>query len=357
MNNKCGRILLIDTNIDGHHFEYLAALANSLDDCVVCVPEKIVLSNRNAKVVVLPYNIEKGGLSQYIRWIMDIKQIAKEECIDVIHFLTADFIVKYFGLLLNRLQSHKVILTFHHFKHSRIRDFARKCLCKKADINIVHTDVLLEEAKKKGMHNFVKITYPCFLKIYNVDANESRDKMGIPIDNKKVLSAIGATRYDKGLDILLEALRDLEEEFYLLIAGKENYFSRDFIESKITSYKDNVVLRLNYLSDEDMFHALNCSDIVVLPYRKSFDGASGPLTDAVYLGKKVIGPNHGSLGDVIKKYNLGWTFDVENPNALCNSIEAALKDENSFSDKRLLYLNAISTSEFIRRNKELYFDK
>ena len=50
--------------------------------------------------------------------------------------------------------------------------------------------------------------------------------------------------------------------------------------------------------------AINACDYIVLPYRYSFDGASGPLVDGVIADKIIIGANHGSLGNLINNNNL-----------------------------------------------------
>lgn len=50
------------------------------------------------------------------------------------------------------------------------------------------------------------------------------------------------------------------------------------------------------MTDREFAEVIAASDIIALPYRKKFNGASGPLVEGVYLGKCIIGPNHGNLG-------------------------------------------------------------
>ena len=68
----------------------------------------------------------------------------------------------------------------------------------------------------------------------------------------KTLLSLGGTRYDKGIDILLNALKDVQDNFKLIIAGKEEFFSREYIEKKIESYRSKVELNLKFLSNEEI---------------------------------------------------------------------------------------------------------
>lgn len=348
------KVLLIDTCIDGHHLEYLSTIANSLFDCVVMIPEESDRIKKNVKVIVNKFDIEKCNFFSYLNWLKDAKKVAEKENIEVIHFLTADFMVKFFGIGLLLLKRYKLILTFHHFKHSAIRDIARRMLSNKADINVVHTDKLLVDARKNRMKNFEKVTYPCFLHHKQVQANISKAMYGIPNDGTPVLAAIGATRYDKGLDILLKALNKVKKPFCLLIAGQEDYFTKDFIEKSIENYRQRVYMKLDFLSDEEMYHAINGSEIIVLPYRKCFDGASGPLTDAVALGKIVIGPSHGSLGRQIMEKELGAVFSTEDEKSLSNTIEMILDGGFTRNRKYESFRSDLNVELFIKRYMGIY---
>lgn len=70
------------------------------------------------------------------------------------------------------------------------------------------------------------------------------------------------------------------------------------------------------MTDEEFEMAIQAVDAIVLPYRKTFNGASGPLGEGVAKGKMIIAANHGSLGDIVEKNHLGYTFESENIEAL-----------------------------------------
>ena len=69
---------------------------------------------------------------------------------------------------------------------------------------------------------------------------------------------------------------------------------------------------------------MSCVDIFVLPYRKEFDGASGPLTEAVVREKMIVSSDHGSLGKIVNSNHLGITFESENSKELEKALSRAL---------------------------------
>ena len=66
------------------------------------------------------------------------------------------------------------------------------------------------------------------------------------------------------------------------------------------------------------------ADIIVLPYRKIFDGASGPMCEGIYLGKTIVVPDHGSLGKLIRQSHTGYVFESENVDELAACLNYAL---------------------------------
>ena len=183
---------------------------------------------------------------------------------------------------------------------------------------------------------------------------ECRRFFGIPCDDVPVIAAVGNTRFDKGLDLLLTALQQITIPFYLLVAGKEDWFDRSFIREHSCGYEDRIFVCLRYLTDDEMSMVLNAADIVVLPYRKIFDGASGPLVDAAMLGKPVIGPNHGSLGQIIEQNHLGVTFEAENVKSLSEAIQKILTFDFVSDEATSVYRKRLDPTFFQKCYKDVY---
>jgi glycosyltransferase involved in cell wall biosynthesis len=74
---------------------------------------------------------------------------------------------------------------------------------------------------------------------------------------------------------------------------------------------------------EVFYHA----HFLIIPSR--FDSIPVILSDALQCNTPVIGSDIGDLGDIIKKYGIGYTFEKENLAQLCNCIIKAFKDDKN----------------------------
>ena len=109
------------------------------------------------------------------------------------------------------------------------------------------------------------------------------------------------------------------------------------------------------MSEKEYGEYLSACDIVMLPYSKRFDGASGPLVDAVSLRKPVIASNHESLGDIVTKHSLGLLFEVENIQSLQLVLQRALSKGIPWNEAAEQYREFIVHIDcFIKSNEEIY---
>lgn len=351
------KVLFVETELTGHHLTYLNCLieaSSSDNDVWVAIPkENDDIRIDKSHIRINPFL--KNGIKGYRKWLGELKRIVSELKPDVVHFLYGDSLYRFFGYGIGSIRKEsEVIITCHQIRRSIIRDFSLKRIAKVSSMLVVHTETLKKNLKRMGIEDVQKIEYPQFCELCMISAQEAKRCLGIDSGDKKVLLAIGGTRYDKGLDILLEALNKVKNNFYLVIAGKEEYFKRDFIESKLAAYKDCVSLFMGVLSDEQFSFCMNCADIIVLPYRKSFDGASGPLGEGVAHGKMIIGPNHKSLGSLIEQNHLGLTFATEDVEDLASKLDEALSIEWHPDEAYEAYQGILSPKRFQAEYKQLY---
>lgn len=146
-----------------------------------------------------------------------------------------------------------------------------------------------------------------------------------------IKSLLGGTRDGKGIDIFLKSLECLnsaiKEKMLVNIKGPEQDFKKDYITNSLDKLKVEYDLDLNYISDEDFMSNVESSDVILLPYRRVLKGNSGPMTEGVAREKCIIGPNEGTIGFLINKYKLGYTFESENPRSLANALETYFENE------------------------------
>ena len=345
------KMVFVDTSISGHHLPYIDALSHLPEDALAILPEKAASINLRQSICPFPRGSQRK-LSDFMKWAKAVKQIVDQEQPEIVHFLMGDDFYRFFGAGLSLFSKYKVVVTLHWMRSGLAGRLSTKCIAMQSDRVVVHSDYIQQKLRSYGVRNTEHIEYPQFGTTFYT-TEEARAAWNL-CKEIPVIVAIGNTRYDKGLDILLEALKKVNRPFQLLIAGNTAYFGEEYIKEKIQPYSENVRLHLKYLSDEELASAVCAADIVVLPYRRKFDGASGPLGDGVVHSKMIVGPNHGTLGYTIKKHHLGATFEAENPDSLAKVLDSALA-EPWITDKAYQEYQRMLSSECFRiQYLELY---
>ena len=149
-----------------------------------------------------------------------------------------------------------------------------------------------------------------------VDKCIAREKYGITID-KKVLLFFGLIREYKGLDILLNALSELDDSYVLIIAG-ECYGGFDKYQEIINRKGlKNKILHLDcFVPDSEIQYLFSATDVCVLPYKNATQ--SGVTAVALHYDLPIVATNVGALNEYIKD---DITGKLVPPN---NSFELAL---------------------------------
>ena len=348
------KIVYIDTNTLGHHLFYIGALSQIEGNEVVAIlPEKAdSLKCRQYKYETEDRKNGKRSFSQYRKWIKEIHGFVKKENPDVVHILNGDFFYRYFGFGLGRFKKYKTVITFHCLRDGFLNKLSVKSIASCVNAVVLHSEYLKNKLSSYGKTNGVHIEYPN-LTAKACDRREARNYFGLKEDFP-VLACIGETRFDKGLDILLAALNNVTEPFQLLIAGRPVHFDEKYIFEKAQKYSEKVHTALKFLSDDELMYAMNASDIIVLPYRRAFDAASGPLGEGAVLEKCILGPNHGNLNDTIVKNHLGYTFESESSDSLGRVLNEILKKDFVVDEIYQSYKNSLKAEAFINSYKNLY---
>lgn len=349
------KVLFIERGLSGHRKIYHKTLIESIGvkNAVLITPE-VEPDLACEQVIDESINLSPRTIRDYQVWIKIIKNTAARYAVTIIHFLDGDLLYRFFGYKLDELKNYKTIVTFHHIGEDFIHYLSFKLIIRRVTYGILHTEKL--KNRFQFNENVKQIDYPYFpLKEYELSRERARDYYHIEMD-KIVLLALGGTRYEKGVDILLSSLKDLDDDnIILLIAGEEMYFKYEDLK-KIDTGKVKPIFYMKQLTDMEWSMALSACDYVVLPYRKSFNGASGPLTEAVWFEKPIIGKRGGSIGEIIRQNELGWTFEDEMPENLAEILKIATSTTFQACDKYKRFKQRISVKTFINKYHELYFD-
>ena len=353
------KILVYGTpECEGHHHSYFCAIVKSIiekygeESVVTLTPEKCFdVSCRQRHITGINWGTK--SFVEYYKLITAVIKIANEEKPDCIHIQCGDNFYRFFGIGFSKLKKYNPIITFHHMKRSKLRDISLRRIFNNIFCGVVHTVALKKMLIEMNIKNVEHIEYPQFCESETVDPLMARNKLGLRPE-VPILLALGATREDKGLGILLEALKYVKQDFQLLIAGQEADYTKEYINKQTESYADKVTCLLKFLNDDEFSMCLSAADFVVLPYKKCFDGASGPLGEGVIHGKAIIGPDHGSLGDIIRRNHLGYTFEAENASALSVILSKALVSHFTQDESYSKYQEELNPEHFLKKYHVLF---
>ncbi|GIV27914.1 MAG: glycosyl transferase [Bacteroidia bacterium] len=140
-----------------------------------------------------------------------------------------------------------------------------------------------------------------------IDKHQARQLLQLPVD-KKILLFFGLIRSYKGLDILLNALKDInlqKEDFVLLIAGEFYDDKEKYLQIiRNLNLDSKIILHDYYIPDEKVNLYFSACDVVVQPYKSATN--SGVSMVSYFYNKPIISTNVGGLREIILDKKTGW---------------------------------------------------
>jgi glycosyltransferase involved in cell wall biosynthesis len=158
-----------------------------------------------------------------------------------------------------------------------------------------------------------------------VSQQEARHFLDIAAD-KKTLLFFGFIRKYKGLDLLLQAYALLQKnapalyvDTQLVIAG-EFYENEEEYKNNITQLgiADKVILKTNFIPDNEVKYYLSCADVLVQPYKSATQSGVTPLAYDFELPMVVT--NVGGLADNVPHNKVGIVCEP-NAESICQALQ------------------------------------
>jgi glycosyltransferase involved in cell wall biosynthesis len=143
-------------------------------------------------------------------------------------------------------------------------------------------------------------------------------ELGIPQD-KKIILFFGLIRHYKGLDLLIEAMRNTPDDYFLLIAGEVYGDSSEYenlLSKNLPPERYKFINR--YLKDNEVPKFFSAADVCVLPYRSATQ--SGIVGISYHFGVPVISTDVGGLREVIEPFHAGIVIDKPDSQLLHEAI-------------------------------------
>jgi D-inositol-3-phosphate glycosyltransferase len=156
---------------------------------------------------------------------------------------------------------------------------------------------------------------------------EAKRRLGLGDDEKAILF-FGRVRPYKGIEYLLDAFRLLlahgTSNYRLIIAGEPKKGSEEYLHEIQECVKRDfdagqIILRIQFIPDDEVELYLKGADVLVLPYKEIFQ--SGVLFLAYSFGLPVIATDVGSFREDIVEGRTGFVCKPGEPDELAKAIE------------------------------------
>jgi len=290
-------------------------------------------------------NAQESALVLKIRrWVIRLELAVSflQERVPILHFQWLSHPdEEYYFLRLLQFLGFKIVYTAHNVVphdnyHSHvISDLGR--IYRTVDRIIVHAERNKAELARDFCIDPGKIcviphgNYDMFYQEPPTPKGVARSRLRIP-QSKKVILFFGVIRRYKGLEYLVEAfgrLMSKDKAAILLIVGElPNTDQEDyrFYSNLLASLqgRENIVYVNEYIPLQQVPDYFFASDLVVLPYVKTFQ--SGVLYLAYSAGRAVLVTDTGGMGEVVENGQSGFVIPPQDVNALANTLYEALSD-------------------------------
>lgn len=252
--------------------------------------------------------------------------------VNVVHFQASelphiDFIVM--GLL--KVFRKKIIFTPHDIPHTKkyplIRLFT-KLQYRLSDTVIVHKSTNIQAIQKEfgvSTENVVVIphgNYEFFVDP-TISLQASRKKLNLP-SQVEILLFFGTIKPGKGIDVLIPALAKVVQKrpnLRPVIAGRPcGGLTSDWLKEQLKTYdiEGKIILRDQFIPDEEVQFYYHASDVVVLPYTQISE--SGVIKYAQSCGKPVICSDLPEFKETVTEGETGLLFPSGDADVLAEKI-------------------------------------
>lgn len=211
-------------------------------------------------------------------------------------------------LLRGKLSKRKILLQVHNVlphEESRVSIYLSRWAFKLADFFIVHNERMKNELTElfnieERRIKVIPFGSYDFYRRKGISREEARRRLGI--GKRYVILFFGNIRDYKGLDLLIEALHRLLQwgiDALLIIAGRP-FGNWEYYRGLIEKFKlkENILLHLDFVEEDEVQYYFEASDVVVLPYKK-FESLTGVGMVALSFEKPIIVSDVGTLRELV----------------------------------------------------------
>ena len=366
------RHIVFTESVKGHMLEYVNHIYNyavgSDDTFVFVLPKEFderkhllswrkttnisirYLSNREERMSLLANRFKRSWNICRI-----VLRYIKEEKVNSVFFITLINIIPFYFLLIpTGIKIDGIIYkVFLYEKNNIIRKMFNNLIYKSFTLfNCFRCIYLLNDTN--GVHLLnkkYKTNKYCYLPdpVPNIDVKllkNIRKEYNIP-EWKKVFLLFGALEKRKNTINILKALNLMSnselKNIAIIFAGRLLPEIESEFKLYVNKLKDKlqIVIIDGFIPYELLNNLCYSSDCILTIYTNTAQ-SSGTIGYAGFLGKPVIAPSYGLLGDLIKEYSLGYTLDIITP----ETIKSAML--HNYSSRSNDYRESHTVEQFCR---------
>lgn len=158
-----------------------------------------------------------------------------------------------------------------------------------------------------------------------IGRNKAIDQLGLDPE-KKYLLFFGFIRDYKGLDLLLEALKELDPDYHVIIAGEVyGSFEKYQLIIERNNISDRVHVFSDYIPDDEVTVYFSASDVCVLPYKGATQ--SGITAVSHHFDVPIIATDVGGLKETIAHEKTGLIVDSPDALLIANAVNSYFNDQ------------------------------
>ena len=370
------KILVFDTDLKGHHLEYLhhiymGATSNQQLSYYFCVPASFNKikdkfdwpESKNISFLFLSEtDLKKCNKKSLLigAWHKSIlvRKLVNQYGIDNVWLIMFMYLMPFLPFLIPRsVKITGVIYRLYFYEGNNmsilrliIEKFRYFIIAKSKNIDKVlilndeHATLYLNRVYNTGKFMYLPDPVPDLKKYELYDI---RKELGIE-DSDKVFLHFGGLNYRKGTLDIMNAIQLVPEthrtNMVFIFAGviMDEIKSEFYRIYKKVEKNTRIIVFDEFCSYELLANLCNCTDFILLPY-KNTNQSSGVIGYSAYYRKIVIGPSTGLLGNIIKKYEMGLSLEDLSPLCLSKLFISLNKSTASSS-----YVNSHDVNDFIK---------
>lgn len=235
----------------------------------------------------------------------------------------------YFPLIISILKLWKhfnIVTTVHEFGIHSISERIVLRFLNLSDYLFFHENKTLKLFENAGINGKKLFKIPIGLPESEVfDKEESKQKYGVA--GKRVLTIFGFLHENKGHDLIIDIMPELDNDVILLIAGeariKEHEEYQQFLKDKVNELglNDRVIF-LGFVEDQELPVVFSATDIFLFPYRYIY--ASAALSFVFGYNNPILTSNIDYFKEFKEEYDCIELFDLNNRDDLLKKINEIL---------------------------------